>query len=168
MFKKAGIPVPKDGWTWEEFGKTSKEISDKLGKDVFGTYNFTVDGMDIYLKQRGKMLYDMDNAKLGFEQQDAEEWFGLWDTMTKTGGVVTPALQVSNPPSDTSKSLVVTGKVAMSLLASNQLGAHQNLIPDKLELVQLPRGPKGLVSYSNPAKACLVMRKRNIRKKWRC
>lgn len=143
LFKKAGIPVPQDGWSWEDFGRISKEISDKLGKDVFGTYNFTVDGMDIYMKQRGKMLYDMDNAKLGFEQKDAEEWFGLWDTMTKAGGVVTPALQVSNPPSDTSKSLVVTGKVAMSLLASNQLGAHQNLIQDKLELVQVPRGPKG-------------------------
>ncbi|MDQ0889578.1 multiple sugar transport system substrate-binding protein [Paenibacillus sp. V4I9] len=143
LFKKAGIPVPQDGWSWADYGRISKEITDKLGKDVFGTYNFTVDGMDIYMKQRGKQLYDMDNAKLGFEQKDAEEWFTLWDTMTKTGGVVTPALQVSNPPSDTSKSLVVTGKVAMSLLASNQLGAHQNLIPDQLALVQLPRGPKG-------------------------
>ncbi|WP_159886927.1 ABC transporter substrate-binding protein [Paenibacillus puerhi] len=143
LFKKAGMPVPQDGWTWEDFGRISKEISGKLGKDVFGTYNFTVDGMDIYLKQRGKQLYDMDNAKLGFEQKDAEEWFGLWDSMTKAGGVVTPALQVSNPPSDTSKSLVVTSKVAMSLMASNQLGAHQNLTQDKLELVQLPRGPKG-------------------------
>lgn len=143
LFKKAGIPVPQDGWSWEDYARISKEVTDKLGKDVFGTYNFTVDGMDIYMKQRGKQLYDMDNSKLGFEQKDAEEWFTLWDTMTKTGGVVTPALQVSNPPSDTSKSLVVTGKVAMSLLASNQLGAHQNLIPDKLALVQLPRGPKG-------------------------
>jgi multiple sugar transport system substrate-binding protein len=143
LFKKAGIPVPQDGWSWDDYGRISKEITEKLGKDVFGTYNFTVDGMDIYLKQRGKQLYDMDNVKLGFEQKDAEEWFNLWNTMTKTGGVVTPALQVSNPPSDTSKSLVVTGKVAMSLLASNQLGAHQNLIPDKLALVQLPRGPKG-------------------------
>lgn len=143
LFKKAGIPVPKDGWSWEDYGRISKEISDKLGKDVYGTYNFTVDGMDIYLKQRDKMLYDMQNAKLGFEQKDAEEWFGLWDSMSKAGGVVTPALQVSNPPADTSKSLVVTGKVAMSLIASNQLGAHQNLIQDKLELVQLPRGPKG-------------------------
>lgn len=143
LFKKAGIPVPQDGWSWEDYGRISKEITDKLGKDVFGTYNFTVDGMDIYLKQRGKQLYDMDNAKLGFEQKDAEEWFALWDKMTKAGGVVTPALQVSNPPSDTSKSLIVTGKVAMNLFASNQLGAHQNLIQDKLALVQLPHGPKG-------------------------
>ncbi|TVY08549.1 ABC transporter substrate-binding protein [Paenibacillus cremeus] len=143
LFKKAGIEAPKDGWTWDDYARISKEISAKLGKDVFGTYNFTVDGMDIFLKQRGKQLYDMDNGKLGFDQKDVEEWFNYWSAMSKAGGVVTPELQVSNPPTDTSKSLVVTGKVAMSLIASNQLGAHQNLIKDKLELVQLPRGPKG-------------------------
>lgn len=143
LFKKAGLPVPQDGWTWDDYAKISKEVSDKLGKDVFGTYDFTVDGMDIYLKQRGKQLYDMDNAKLGFEQKDAEDWFTYWDTMRKAGGVVTPELQVSNPPSDTSKSLVVTSKVAMSLTASNQLVAHQNLTKDNLTLIQVPRGPKG-------------------------
>lgn len=143
LFNKAGIPVPKDGWTWDDYAKISKELSDKLGKGYYGTYDFTVDGMDISLKQRGKMLYDMDNAKLGFEQKDAEEWFSYWDKMRKDGGVVTPELQVSNPPTDTSKSLIVTGKVAMNLIASNQLVAHQNLTKDKLTLVQVPRGPKG-------------------------
>lgn len=143
LFAKAGIPVPKDGWTWDDYAKISKELSDKLGKGYFGTYDFTVDGMDISLKQRGKVLYDMDNAKLGFEQKDAEEWFAYWEKMRKNGGVVTPELQVSNPPTDTSKSLIVTGKVAMNLIASNQLVAHQNLTKDKLTLVQVPRGPKG-------------------------
>jgi multiple sugar transport system substrate-binding protein len=143
LFNKAGIAVPKDGWTWDDYARISKEISQKLGKDYFGTYDFTVDGMDISLKQRGKVLYDMDNAKLGFEQKDAEEWFMYWDKMRKDGGVVTPELQVSNPPTDTSKSLIVTGKVAMNLTASNQLVAQQNLIKDNLALVQVPRGPKG-------------------------
>ncbi|WP_248927085.1 ABC transporter substrate-binding protein [Paenibacillus hamazuiensis] len=143
LFNKAGLPVPQDGWTWDDFAKTSKEIADKLGKGYFGTYDFTVDGMDISLKQRGKQLYDMEGGKLGFEQKDAEEWFLYWDKMRKDGGVVTPELQVSNPPSDTSKSLIVTGKAAMGLTASNQLVAHQNLTKDKLTLVQVPRGPKG-------------------------
>ncbi|MDF2959701.1 MAG: family 1 extracellular solute-binding protein [Paenibacillus sp.] len=143
LFKKAGIEVPKDGWTWEDYTRISKEIAGKLGKGYYGTYDFTVDGMDIFLKQRGKQLYDMENNKLGFEAKDAEEWFTYWDKMRKDGGVVTPEQQVSNPPTDTSKSLVVTGKVAMSLISSNQLVAHQNLIKDPLTLVQLPRGPKG-------------------------
>ncbi len=143
LFEQAGLPIPQDGWTWEDYASTAKQISEKLGKGYYGTYDFTVDGLDIFLKQRGQQLYDMDKGTLGFDQEQAEAWFTYWDQMRKTGGVVTPELQISNPPSDTSKSLVVTGKVAMSLIPSNQLGAHQNLIEDRLELVQIPRGPKG-------------------------
>lgn len=143
MFQKAGIPVPTDSWNWDDYAKVSKEISDKLGKGYFGTYDFTVEGMDIAYKQNGKQLYDMAAGKLGFDQQDALQWFTTWNNMHKAGGVVTPELQVSNPPGDTSKSLVVTGKVAMSLTTSNQFAAYQSLTKDKLMLVQVPRGPKG-------------------------
>ncbi|WP_068779858.1 ABC transporter substrate-binding protein [Paenibacillus sp. GM2] len=143
MFEKAGMPVPEDGWSWEDYARISQEISQKLGKGFYGTYDFTVDGMDIYLKQRGKQLYEMENAALGFEMPDALEWFQYWADTAKTGGVVTPELQVSNPPGDTSKSLIVTGKVAMNLIPSNMFSAHQSLTEDPLIMVQLPRGPKG-------------------------
>lgn len=143
LFKQAGMDIPADGWSWEDYARISKEISEKLGKGYYGTYNFTVEGMDIYMKQRGKQVYDMEKDALGFEQQDAEDWFNYWNDMSKNGGMVTPSLQVSNPPGDTSKSLVVTGKVAMSLIPSNQFAAHQNLIQDTLTMVQVPRGPKG-------------------------
>ncbi|MFM9329529.1 ABC transporter substrate-binding protein [Paenibacillus mesotrionivorans] len=142
-FKKAGLDIPKDGWTWDDYARISKEIAAKLGKDYYGTYDYTNEGMDIYLKQNGKILYDMDKGALGFEKADVEKWFGYWSDLRKAGGLVTPELQVSNPPGDTSKSLIVTGKVAMGLTASNQLVAHQNLTKDALTLVQVPRGDKG-------------------------
>ncbi|MFC0215619.1 ABC transporter substrate-binding protein [Paenibacillus chartarius] len=143
MFKKAGMPVPQDGWTWDDYARISKELATKLGKGFYGSYDMTVDGMDISLKQRGKQLYDMAGGKLGFEQADAEPWFMYWNELRKAGGVVPMDQQVSNPPGDTSKSLIVTGKVAMSLIPSNQFAAHQNLIKDQLTMVQVPRGPKG-------------------------
>ncbi|MDP4098860.1 extracellular solute-binding protein [Paenibacillus sp. P96] len=143
MFAKAGIPVPQDGWTWEEYAAVSKQISDKLGSGYYGTYNFTVDGLDIYLKQKGKQLYDMPNNQLGFMETDIGPWFDYWQKASEAGGVVTPELQVSNPPTDTGKSLIITGKTAMTLAASNQLAAMQGLTQDKLTLVQVPRGQKG-------------------------
>ncbi|CAM3845041.1 sugar ABC transporter substrate-binding protein [Cohnella lubricantis] len=143
MFDKAGIPVPQDGWTWDDYARISKEISDKLGDGYYGTYNFTTDGMDIYLKQNGKQLYDMANNKLGFEEADILPWFQYWDNTAKAGGVVPIELQVSNPPDDTGKSLLLTGKVAMTLLPSNNLVTFQGLTQDEFTMVQLPRGPKG-------------------------
>ncbi|NBD27420.1 ABC transporter substrate-binding protein [Paenibacillus glycinis] len=143
MFDKAGIPVPQDGWNWDDYARISKEISDKLGKGYYGTYNFTTDGHDIYLKQNGKQLYDMANGKLGFEEADILPWFQYWDKTAKAGGVVTPELQVSNPPADASKSLIVTGKAAMTLLPSNLLGSFQSATQDELIMLQVPRGSKG-------------------------
>lgn len=143
MFEKAGVEVPQDGWNWDDYARISKEISDKLGKGYYGTYNFTTDGMDIYLKQNGKQLYDMKNGKLGFEEADILPWFQYWDNTSKAGGVVTPELQVSNPPTDASKSLIIKGKVAMTLLPSNMLASFQSLTQDELTMVQVPRGPKG-------------------------
>ncbi|OMF36984.1 ABC transporter substrate-binding protein [Paenibacillus sp. FSL H8-0548] len=143
LFDKAGIPVPQDGWNWEDFARISKEVSDKLGNGIYGTYNMSIDGMDIGLKQQGKQLYDLDKGTLGFEEADALQWFNYWDATVNAGGVVSSELHVSNPPGDTSKSLVVTGKVAMSLIPSNQLAALQGLTQDELIMVQLPRGEKG-------------------------
>ncbi|MDF2922373.1 MAG: transporter substrate-binding protein [Paenibacillaceae bacterium] len=143
LFKKAGMELPKDGWTWADYARISKEISGKLGKDYYGTYDYTVDGLGIYMGQNDKMVYDMDKNAIGFEQKDAENWFNYWADMRKAGGIVTPELQVANPPGDTSKSMIVTGKVAMGLIASNQLVAHQNLTKDQLILVQVPVGTNG-------------------------
>ncbi|MGN7412479.1 ABC transporter substrate-binding protein [Paenibacillus sp. SAF-068] len=143
LFEKAGVPLPASDWNWADYAAISKELSDKLGDGFYGTYNFTVDGMDIFLKQRGKQLYDMKNGTLGFTQEDMLEWFRYWEKTSASGGVVTPELQVSNPHDDTSKSLLITGKAAMTLLPSNQLAAFQSLTEDPLVLLPVPRGPKG-------------------------
>jgi len=143
MFEKAGMPIPQDGWTWEDYGNIATEISEKLGKDAFGTYDFTYDGLDIYFKQHGQQLYLMDEKKIGFDQDMASQWFNYWSDLSKRGGVVTPELAVSNPSEDIAKNLMVTSQVAMTLLPSNQLTSLQALTTDELTMVQLPRGPKG-------------------------
>jgi len=143
LFEKASVPLPASDWEWADYAAISKALSDKLGDGFYGTYNFTVDGMDIFLKQRGKQLYDMKNGTLGFAKEDILEWFQYWEKTSASGGVVTPELQVSNPHDDTSKSLLITGKAAMTLLPSNQLAAFQSLTEDPLVLLPVPRGPKG-------------------------
>ncbi|SED07751.1 sugar ABC transporter substrate-binding protein [Paenibacillus sp. GP183] len=145
LFKKAGMPIPQDGWTWDDYAKVSKEVSQKLGKDYYGSYNFTSDynAMEVYFRQNGKIVYDNESGKLGFEAKDAEAWFAYWDNLSKGGGLVTPELQVSASSLDTSKSLVVTGKAAMSFVPSNLMKAMQGSTKDKLALLQVPRGAKG-------------------------
>jgi len=144
MFKNAGMPVPTDDWTWEDFARISVEISQKLGKGYYGTYQFGVEGIKgVFLATRGKVFYDTEKSAIGFELQDVIDWFTFWEDLYKQGGAVAPELQVSNPPDDPNKSLVSAGKVAMNMIPSNQLAAHQNLTQDELTLVLPPAGPSG-------------------------
>ncbi|GIP15553.1 sugar ABC transporter substrate-binding protein [Paenibacillus montaniterrae] len=143
MFEKANMEIPQDGWTWEEYAAIATEISDKLGDGVYGTYDFTYDGLDIYFKQHGQQLYNMDEQTIGFDQDMAMQWFSYWAELAEKGGVVTPEAAVSNPNEDISKNLMITSQVAMTLLPSNQLTSLQSLTTDELTMVQLPRGPKG-------------------------
>ncbi|MEK4251915.1 extracellular solute-binding protein [Paenibacillus sp. FSL W7-1287] len=143
MFEKAGMPVPQDGWSWDDYAAIATEISGKLGDGVFGSYDFTYDGLDIYFKQHGQQLYNMDEQKVGFDEAMALQWFSYWSDLAEKGGVVTPELTVSNPNEDIAKNLMVTSQVAMTLLPSNQLTSLQSLTTDELTMVQLPRGPKG-------------------------
>jgi len=36
IFKQAGVPLPKPGWTWDDYRKTAKRLTD-AGKGVYGT-----------------------------------------------------------------------------------------------------------------------------------
>lgn len=137
------MPVPQDGWSWDDYAAIATEISGKLGDGVFGSYDFTYDGLDIYFKQHGQQLYNMDEQKVGFDEAMALQWFSYWSDLAEKGGVVTPELTVSNPNEDIAKNLMVTSQVAMTLLPSNQLTSLQSLTTDELTMVQLPRGPKG-------------------------
>ncbi|PDO10547.1 MAG: ABC transporter substrate-binding protein [Candidatus Reconcilbacillus cellulovorans] len=144
MFEKAGIPLPNENWTWDDFANISIELSKKLGQGYYGTYQFGVEGMKgVFLATRGKVFYDTENSKVGFDQKDVEDWFTFWERLYKEGGAVTPELQVANPPDDPNKSLVSAGKVAMNLIPSNLFAAHQKLTQDKLALVLPPQGPNG-------------------------
>lgn len=36
LFREAGVPFPRDGWSWDEFTDTARELTD-AGRGVFGT-----------------------------------------------------------------------------------------------------------------------------------
>ncbi|MEK3884559.1 cache domain-containing protein [Paenibacillus sp. PL2-23] len=95
------------------------------------------------LKRTNWMLVGIVPESDLYAEENARAWFNYWAKAAADGGVVTPELAVSHPIDDPSKSLITSGKAAMNLIPSNQLGAYQSLTEDPLTMVQLPRGPKG-------------------------
>ncbi|HEO8421032.1 ABC transporter substrate-binding protein [Niallia sp. FSL W8-0635] len=127
-FDEANVPIPADDWTWEDLEKTSKEITTALDKK-YGVLDFDEDGFGMFLAQRDKVAYD--NGKVGFEEQDAKEWFQLWQDMRESGAAAPAELQTQNQD-DPAQSLIVRGDVAMQFIFSNQYAAYNSATKDEL------------------------------------
>src|SRR5690606_11617503 len=113
--------VPDLNWTYEDFKQMASEISTKLGKGYYGSYDLSSDAATLgsYLGSVGKELY-RDGA-LHFDRQDMVNWFTMWEELRKAGAIVPADLQVSSPPSAVDKSLIVKGQVAMQSAAASQI-----------------------------------------------
>ncbi len=143
MFANAGVAVPDLNWTYEDFKQMASEISTKLGKGYYGSYDLSSDAATLgsYLGSVGKELY-RDGA-LHFDRQDMVNWFTMWEELRKAGAIVPADLQVSSPPSAVDKSLIVKGQVAMQSAAASQIYGYQELTQEELDLVVYPNGPAG-------------------------
>lgn len=150
MLKKAGIALPKENWTWDDFAKLTGEIASKLGKGYYGAFYDAGNSnyFDVFLKQRGKVMYK--DGQIQFTKDDLTAWFNLWEDLRKKGAVTPPEVLASNP-STPDKSLLITGKVAIQMDASNLLTAYQKNTKDGLILLTVPAGDQGNGQFLRPA-----------------
>lgn len=139
-FKEAGIDMPTQKTTWEEFGKIGAEMT-KAGKRK-GYFGFA-DGSGVepalenYLRQRGKALYTAD-SKIAFGPEEATEWFDMWAKFREAGACVTPDIQALYKDTiDTSP--LTLGKAACDYAHSNQFVGYQAMVKDKLALTNYMR-----------------------------
>jgi multiple sugar transport system substrate-binding protein len=143
MFEKAGVPLPTDQWTYEEFKSSTIQIAEKLGKGHYGSYDLSSDAAALasYLGSNGKELYR--DGERHFDRQDMINWFTMWDELRKAGAIVPPDVQVASPPTAVDKSLIVKGQVAIQSASASQIFGFQELTQDKLGLSVYPNGPAG-------------------------
>lgn len=135
VFEEAGVPLPDKDWTWEEFEQAAIQITEATDGKIYGAGDFREDGFGIFLAQRDKQIHN--NGVLGFEQQDVQDWFQMWDDFRKSGAAAIAEIQAgaSQTPE---QSLLVKRAVAMESVASNQYGAYSNATEDELLLYLNP------------------------------
>jgi multiple sugar transport system substrate-binding protein len=143
MFAKAGVPVPKAGWTVDDFVKAAKALT----KD--NQYGYSVGGVDpfvawaasngaSYLKD-GEL--DLTNPKL------VDAFQSYVDLVAKDK--VAPLLPSSGTPlGDVSRGRFAAGDVAMIIDGPWQLINLKNSVKFKIGLAPLPAGPAGSITVS--------------------
>ncbi len=154
MFEEAGVALPTDTWTWEDYQAAADQITEKLG--IFGSSTFLtsdfIAGCSTYIPQSGELgQYSFFNVALdgmGFDDpQMLAPYIQMRADMIKNGSYpdAGAAAEVTNIEND----FLVTGEAAMTWVAVNQFPTIYNACQEQgrtLALVHLPR----VTSDGNP------------------
>lgn len=143
-FEEAGLSVPEAGITWEDYANIAAELTEKIGKRGFHGSADSGGGeptLEVWLRQRGKSLYDAE-GNLGFDEGDAAEWFTMWDAMRKSGACVPADIQALDQQ-EIETNMVSLGHAAMGFAHSNQIVGFQAMNQAPLTMMPFPTGGPG-------------------------
>jgi multiple sugar transport system substrate-binding protein len=146
VFKAAGIPIPGDDWTWQDFKQIAMKIKEKVGiwGAGAGLHGYTPGWKAVTLSNR-QWVWSADGKSLGYD--DDRPWTHQWHILLslEDAGAI-PTLAQEPGGSNVEALPLVTGKSAMEHIHSNQLvamwtaaGANRNL-----KIMPLPRIKDGV------------------------
>lgn len=148
LFDKAGVPYPKDDWTWEDFKDTARKLTDKEA-GIYGTavplYGQT--GWYNTIGLFGGYVISEDKKRSGFDDPKTIEGVQCWKDLIDEG--VSPTYAQLN---DTSGSILFeSGKLAMQWNGSWAVPEYRGIdeIKDKIDVVAVPgvNGKKSCVIH---------------------
>lgn len=109
MFKKAGVPVPKDGWTMEDLADWGKKFAS--GSGASQTYaiakHWVIDSLMLYAEGGTPYSKDMKTSNMGSEE--IKKSLTLYQKLIGNGIMQTDTAQKTVP----AETLFVSGKAAM-------------------------------------------------------
>jgi multiple sugar transport system substrate-binding protein len=126
--------------TWDEFAALAKTVSDAGGDDFYAANDSggVNDVFEIWLKQRGKQVFN-DDGSLGFAAEDAAEYWEYWSGLRDAGSVppIDLTAQIGN---DLATHPLSVGQAAMQIGFSAQFGAYSEASGNDLGLAPVPNG----------------------------
>lgn len=154
MFAEAGVPEPKENWTWEDWKNACLTIHEKLG--IYGSSKLDdfISGGSMGISQEGfeYNFFAVSNDKLGFDDPNMlVDYFAMRKELVDAGAYPDPGAIAEIK--DIEGDYLVTGDAAMTWVASNQLTALVTAAGREIKIVPAPRktadGPSGTVIQSS-------------------
>jgi multiple sugar transport system substrate-binding protein len=139
MIGDAGISLP-ESMDWAQLEEFGKQLVAKLGKGkyAFADQSSLNEYFELYLRQQGKSLNA--DGKVGFEPQDAANWFAMWERFRKQGIIPPAEISAAHVELSAETSTLTEGVTAMVFRYLNQLPAFQDAVQDELDLITPPKG----------------------------
>ena len=143
-FEKAGIALPPQNWTWDDFEKITMELHEKLGIWGFGSGLNNEQLWKVIYLSRGEWAYAKDGKDLGYtDDQPFIDHLEMILRLQEAGAIPDRATEIAEFGSrNVELEPVVSGKAAMAFVWSNQIVAMWNAAGEdrKLVMTHVPRG----------------------------
>ncbi len=151
VFQKAGVPEPKDDWTWEQYEDILAKVTKATGIQseplYFGNPYIM---LEYRARQEGKTLYNADGTALGFtDEKIPADLLERALKLTKAGIFTKPDALVSVKSIDDNP--ISKGNAFMTSCWSNQLVAFATAAKRPLTIIMPPKGGSKPGSYLKPS-----------------
>jgi multiple sugar transport system substrate-binding protein len=158
LFKKAGVSLPKAGWTWNDCKEVMSKLKSKVG--IYGIESITTADAQVFkvwLLSHGYWLYDNDGKSIGYKDDKLfVDWFNLLLELQDKGIMPSIEVEIARGTLGVEDMFIVTQKSAMGLLWSNQLVAVSKAAKERpLRLALMPRAPIPNARPANYLKASM-------------
>jgi multiple sugar transport system substrate-binding protein len=152
-FEQAGMELPPQDWTWDDFERITLELHEKLGIWGNGIELSHIQDWQSMMLGYGESLYSPDGQSLAFTDEPTIEFFNMILRLQEAGAIPTREEEVEYQTAGTNP--FVEGEAAMRWLGgSNMLtGLWRDAGEDRnLRLIHIPRPEGGQPSvYIRPS-----------------
>lgn len=161
MFNDAGVALPDETWTWDDYAAAARAIHEKTGH--FGTSGFAssefIAGCSTYIGQIGELgqysFFNLDLTGMGFDDPSMlVPYIQMRADLIKEGA--SPDAGAEAEVTNIENDFLVTGESGMTWVAVNQFPTIYDICKEEgrtLGLAPLPRvtsdGPSGAVIQSS-------------------
>ncbi|WP_276353909.1 ABC transporter substrate-binding protein [Cohnella caldifontis] len=142
----AGIPLPKQGWTWEEYFRWARDAKAKLPEDQYpiGDAANAWDWFQWYQASMGKGPIMSDGGKtFNLDHDLFVKFHEELSALRKDKVLPPPDLSLSFLENDPQADPMASGKVMTRGGTVGSVAALESLLPGKVDVVNVPNGPSG-------------------------
>ena len=144
MIEAAGVALPEDNMTWDEFIAYGETLAASLPDGVFPFVDNSTNQanyLSYFYQQQGTPLYTLDDGGTSYATvESAQKWLQLWADMRDEGLIPDADTTATYAETGADSSALVAGKAAIGLIWSNQIAAYQAAMTDELGATTLPKG----------------------------
>jgi len=144
MIEAAGVDLPENNLTWEEFIDYGRELKEVLPEGVapfVDNSTNTANFMSFFFTQLGTPIWTLDDGGTSYATvESAEAWLQMWADMREEGLIPDADTTYTYSEDGPDSSALVAGDAAIGLVWSNQVAAYQAAMTDELGMTTLPKG----------------------------